>query len=98
MSMKAGELFRLSNEELLEKAASAQAGSAMVRAVDAEFQRRALVAQADAARSAKETARWTLWSAIAITVSVVVMAVGTFVSSGSLESHTDAPPDLPSND
>jgi len=79
MAITPSEFYDLTDKQLLEKMGGAQAGSAMVRAVESEFQRRALVAQIEAAQSAKDTSRWTKYSAIAIAISVIVMAIGTFV-------------------
>lgn len=79
MSIRPNELYDLSDKELLQKMGSAQPGSMVVHTVESEFRRRAIVAQIEAADATKKTARWTMFSAIAIAVSVVVMAVGTFI-------------------
>ncbi|MEP2945146.1 MAG: hypothetical protein ABJN11_05815 [Lentilitoribacter sp.] len=91
--MKPSELYNLSDAELLERGSGAQAGSTVDRAIQMEFHRRAYVAQIesgkvtleaakaarDAAKAAQDTALWTKYSAMPIALSVVVMAIGTFV-------------------
>jgi len=79
MSITPKEFYDLDDKELLERMGGAQVGSSLVHAIESEFRRRAVVAQIEAAESAKETSKWTKYSAIAIAISVVIMAIGTFV-------------------
>lgn len=88
MSVKPDKFYNMTNEQLLKELTGGQVGSELERAVEGEFRRRALVAQAEAAeaagaaaRATETTARWTRFSAIAIAVSVVVMAIGAWVSA-----------------
>lgn len=79
MSITPSEFYDLDEKQLLESMGGAQVNSARAYAIESEFRRRALMAQIEAAESTKETAKWTRYSAIAIALSVFVMAVGTFI-------------------
>jgi len=74
--VKTKEFYALSEEELLERLGSVQPNSAVAYAIEAEFRRRALNAQIAASNAARKTAQWTRYSAIAIMISVIVMAAG----------------------
>lgn len=75
MSVVAGELVNLTDDELLEKLSNTKAESPMAYAIHAEYSRRALLAQSSAAKAAKCTAVWTGVSAGAIAVSTILLAL-----------------------
>lgn len=94
MGITAGELIKLSDDELLSRLGGAQAGSTLAYAVESEFRRRALIADqasADAtkksaeaaeraAKAAEVAAYWQRMSAIGVFLTVVVMAASMFIT------------------